>query len=225
MPNNIKLTRPLWEGNRRIPRMKGQPANSDKHSDLYTDENPKGTIHGLGFKDVATAKASVNKIKNSGKKHAHKIQAAVAMEQRAKEMGKKAEAAVYRKYIDQMKEKTKEMRKEDAPANATGSSVPGSGDTGQAFPKKKTKKKDWMKTGLGRKIMSKIDEITTYEEIEPEKTKFQKIKELMYSYRGIGQYGLGTYVPTTSHGRNNDNPDEKPTAKSHTKKTKIKEKK
>ena len=37
-------------------------------------------------------------------------------------------------------------------------------------------KKDWMKTGLGRKIMSKIDEITTYEEIEPEKTKFQKIK-------------------------------------------------
>ena len=32
----------------RIPRKKGQPW-SDKHSDLYTDENPKGTIHGLGF--------------------------------------------------------------------------------------------------------------------------------------------------------------------------------
>jgi hypothetical protein len=31
----------------RIPRKKGQPAGSDKHSDLYTDENPKGTIHGL----------------------------------------------------------------------------------------------------------------------------------------------------------------------------------
>ena len=46
----------------RIPRKKGQPAGSDKHSDLYTDENPKGTIHGLGFKDVATAKASVKKI-------------------------------------------------------------------------------------------------------------------------------------------------------------------
>ena len=80
----------------RIPRKKGQPAGSDKHSDLYTDENPKGTIQGLGFKDVATAKSSVNKIKNSGKTHAHKIQAAVAMEQRAKEMGKAAEAAVYR---------------------------------------------------------------------------------------------------------------------------------
>ena len=96
----------------RIPRKKGQPAGSDKHSDLYTDENPKGTIQGLGFKDVATAKASVNKIKNSGKTHAHKIQAAVAMEQRAKEMGKTAEATVYRKYIDEMKKKTKEMQKE-----------------------------------------------------------------------------------------------------------------
>jgi hypothetical protein len=114
--------------------------------------------------------------------------------------------------------------KEDAPTNATGSPVPGSGDTGDAFPKKKTKKKDWMKTGLGRKIMSKIDEITTYEEVEPEKTKFQKVKELMYSYGGIGKYGMGTYVPTTSHTKNDDNPDEKPTAKSHTKKIK-KEKK
>ena len=220
----MKIVRPLWEA-RRIPRLKGQPANSDKHSDLYTDENPKGTIHGLGFKDVATAKASVNKIKNSGKKHAHKIQAAIAMEQRAKEMGKKAEAAVYRKYIDQMKEKTKEMQKEDAPTNATGSAVPGSGDTGDAFPRKKTKKKDWMKTSMGRKIMSKIDEVKTYVIEDKPKTKFQRIKELMYSYRGIGQYGLGTYVPTTSHTRNNDNPDEKPTAKSHTKKTNKKEKK
>ena len=34
------------------------------------------------------------------------------MEQRAKEMGKSAEAAVYRKFINQMKEKTKKMNKE-----------------------------------------------------------------------------------------------------------------
>ena len=47
--------------NPRIPRKKGQPAKSKKHSDLYTDEDPKGTIHGLGFKDVATAKKSVSK--------------------------------------------------------------------------------------------------------------------------------------------------------------------
>ena len=98
--------------NPRIPRKPGQPANSKKHSDLYTDENPKGTIHGLGFKDVATAKASVTKIRNSSRSHAHKIQAAVAMEQRAREMGKTSEAAVYRKYINSMKKKTKEMNEE-----------------------------------------------------------------------------------------------------------------
>ena len=100
------------ESNPRIPRKKGQPANSKKHSDLYTDENPKGTIHGLGFKDVATAKASVSKIRNSSRSHAHKIQAAVAMEQRAREMGKSSEAAVYRKYINSMKKKTKKMNEE-----------------------------------------------------------------------------------------------------------------
>ena len=95
----------------RIPRKKGQPAKSKKHSDLYTDENPKGTIHGLGFKDVKTAKASVSKIKRSGRSHAHKTQAAIAMEQRAREMGKTSEAAVYRRFIEQQKKKTQERKK------------------------------------------------------------------------------------------------------------------
>ena len=101
---------PKEEDNPRIPRKKGQPAGSKKHSDLYTDENPEGTIQGLGFKDVETAKSSVAKIERSDRTHAHKIQAAVAMEQRAKEMGKKAEAAIYRTYIEKMKRKTKRMR-------------------------------------------------------------------------------------------------------------------
>jgi ribosomal protein S13 len=96
----------------RIPRKKGQPAGSKKHSDLYTDENPKGTIHGLGFKDVKTAEASVKKIEGSGKSHAHKIQAAIAMEQRARVMGKTAEAAVYRRYIEKMKKITKKKNEE-----------------------------------------------------------------------------------------------------------------
>ena len=91
----------------RIPRKKGQHRNSSSHSDLYTDENPKGTIKGLKFATVDDAKKSVSKIKSSGKSHAHKIQAAVAMEQRAKEMGKKSQAAVYRAYINKMKKKTK----------------------------------------------------------------------------------------------------------------------
>jgi len=96
----------------RIPKKPGQPDKSDKHSDLYTDEDPKGTIHGLGFKDVQTAKQSVSKIRNSGRSHAHKIQAAIAMEQRARVAGKTSEAAVYRKFINSMKKKTKSMNEE-----------------------------------------------------------------------------------------------------------------
>ena len=102
---------------KRIPRKKGQPAGSDKHSDLYTDENPKGTIHGLKFATVDDAKASVAKIKKSGRKHAHKIQAAIAMEQRARVMGKTGPANVYRAFINDMKKKTKHMQKEDIPQN------------------------------------------------------------------------------------------------------------
>ena len=103
----------MMEATKRIPRKKGQPANSKKHSDLYTDENPKGTIHGLKFATVDDAKASVAKIKKSGKKHAHKIQAAIAMEQRARVMGKTGPANVYRAFINDMKKKTKAMQKED----------------------------------------------------------------------------------------------------------------
>jgi hypothetical protein len=102
--------------NPRIARKPGQKAGSDKHSDLYTDENPKGTIHGLGFTDAAKARESINKIKGSGKTHAHKIQAAIAMSQRAKVASQRAKdpqkkkdlgAAhkVYQTYINQTKKK------------------------------------------------------------------------------------------------------------------------
>ena len=107
---SVDINESLIEG-KRIPRKKGQPAKSKKHSDLYTDENPKGTIHGLGFKDEATARASVAKIRKSGRSHAHKIQAAVAMEQRAKAAGKSGPAAIYRKFINSMKKKTKAKNK------------------------------------------------------------------------------------------------------------------
>ncbi len=91
----------------RIPRKPGQPAGSKKHSDLYTDENPKGTIKGLKFKTETDAKKSVAKIKSSGRSKAHKIQAAVAMEQRAGVMGKASSAGVYRKFIDSAKRSKK----------------------------------------------------------------------------------------------------------------------
>ena len=119
--NNIKrelqkrgvapLTAQYEDKNPRIPRKPGQKAGSDKHSDLYTDENPRGTIHGLGFTDEKKARESINKIKNSGKTHAHKMQAAIAMSQRAKVASQRAKDPekkknlgqahkVYQSYID-----------------------------------------------------------------------------------------------------------------------------
>ena len=100
-----------FEDAKRIPKKPGQKDKSDKHSDLYTDEDPRGTIHGLGFTDGAKARQSVNKIKNSGRTHAHKIQAAIAMSQRAKVASQRAKDPkkkkdlgqahkVYQNYID-----------------------------------------------------------------------------------------------------------------------------
>jgi hypothetical protein len=100
------------ENEPRIPKKEGQPDKSDKHSDLYTDEDPKGTIQGLKFATTEDAEASVRKIKSSGRPHAHKIQAAIALEQRAKVMGKASAAAVYRSFINSMKEKTKDVNEE-----------------------------------------------------------------------------------------------------------------
>ena len=100
-----------FEDAKRIPKKPGQKNKSDKHSDLYTDEDPRGTIHGLGFTDGTKARQSVNKIKNSGRTHAHKIQAAIAMSQRAKVASQRAKDPqkkrdlgqahkIYQNYID-----------------------------------------------------------------------------------------------------------------------------
>ena len=95
----------------RVPRKKGQPAKSKKHSDLYTDEDPKGTIKGLKFATVKDAEASVRKIKASGRSHAHNTQAAIAMEQRARVAKKAAAAAGYRRFIEAQKKKTRASRR------------------------------------------------------------------------------------------------------------------
>ena len=97
--------------NPRIPK-KYEGQDPSEHSDLYTDEDPIGTIQGLGFKDKATAEKSIRLIKNSGKTHAHKIQAAMAMEQRARfhphaTKGIKDAQKIYAAFIEEMKEKTK----------------------------------------------------------------------------------------------------------------------
>ena len=72
----------------------------------------KARFMDLGLRMLQPLSSSVSKIRNSSRSHAHKIQAAVAMEQRAREMGKTSEAAVYRKFINSMKKKTKKMNEE-----------------------------------------------------------------------------------------------------------------
>ena len=58
----------LLDEAKRVPKTR-KNQDPDTHSDLYTDEDPRGTIHGLGFKDVETAEASVRKIKASDRTH------------------------------------------------------------------------------------------------------------------------------------------------------------
>jgi len=105
--------------NPRIPK-KYEGQDPSEHSDLYTDEDPEGTIQGLGFKDAETAKKSIQLIKKADRTHAHKIQAAMAMEQRARfhpnaTKGIKEAQKIYAAFIEEMKEKTKEMRNPMAP--------------------------------------------------------------------------------------------------------------
>ena len=57
----------------RVPRKSGQPAGSKKHSDLYTDENPKDTVS-IKFKSAQDIKDTLSKASFKSKKHARKSQ-------------------------------------------------------------------------------------------------------------------------------------------------------
>lgn len=113
----------IKEADSRDPRKKGEHKGSSSHSDLYTDEDPKGTIHGLGFKDAKKAEDSIKIIKKADREHAHKVQATLVMQQRAKvaiertkdpEKKKNLKAAyeIWTKFLEEMKEKTKRLNKE-----------------------------------------------------------------------------------------------------------------
>ena len=106
----------------RTPRKKGQHKGSSSHSDLYTDEDPRGTIHGLGFKDAATAKKGIGIINKASRPHAHKVQATLVMQQRAKEAIKRTKDPekkanikqayqIWTAHLEKLKKKTKEMNK------------------------------------------------------------------------------------------------------------------
>ena len=62
---------------------------------LYTDENPKDTVR-IKFATPADARATVAKVKRSGKPFARKIQILTVGEQRAKVMKKKGVVEVFK---------------------------------------------------------------------------------------------------------------------------------
>ena len=66
---------------------------------LYTDENPKDTVR-IKFATPTAARKTVAKVKKVKKPFARKIQILTVGEQRAKVMGKKQVAAIFKKGKD-----------------------------------------------------------------------------------------------------------------------------
>ena len=63
---------------------------------LYTDENPKDTVR-IKFATPSDARATVAKVKRIKKPFSRKIQILTVGEQRAKVMGKKLVASIFKK--------------------------------------------------------------------------------------------------------------------------------
>ena len=116
------ITKMAKAADKRVPEKKkdGSKRPKSEHSDLYTDEDPKNTIKGLGFKDKKTALESIKKIERSGRPHAHKVQATMAMEQRSRFAAKNAKDPdtkkrlklanlVYKTYLEKLKKRTKKV--------------------------------------------------------------------------------------------------------------------
>ena len=62
---------------------------------LYTDENPKDTVR-IKFATAKDARATVRKVKRVRKSYARKIQILTVGEQRARVMGKKTIASIFK---------------------------------------------------------------------------------------------------------------------------------
>ena len=73
---------------------------------LYTDENPKDTVS-IKFKTMADATRTVNKVKRIKKPFSRKIQILTVGEQRAKVMGKKRVADIFKKGKEQIRKARK----------------------------------------------------------------------------------------------------------------------
>ena len=79
---------------------------------LYTDENPKDTVR-IKFATVKNAKATVRKVKRVRKSYARKIQILTVGEQRAKVMGKKTVASVFKSAKAGLRRKRIAKKKKD----------------------------------------------------------------------------------------------------------------
>lgn len=82
-----KLKRERRISNPRVPRKyKGEPPQH--HSDLFTDENPHKTVHGLRFRSRQDARNSIKRLRklysNKSITFAHMRQIGVTMEQRSR---------------------------------------------------------------------------------------------------------------------------------------------
>lgn len=94
MPGNSPLfkrrLKRLKKSKKSIPRVprKYKGEKPEHHSDLFTDENPKGTVKGLRFRSREEAKKSITRLKNLYKNKkitfAHMRQIGITMEQRSR---------------------------------------------------------------------------------------------------------------------------------------------
>ena len=73
---------------------------------LYTDENPKDTVR-IKFATPTDARATVAKVKRINKPFARKIQILTVGEQRAKVMGKREVAGIFKKGKDAIRKNKK----------------------------------------------------------------------------------------------------------------------
>ena len=76
---------------------------------LYTDENPRDTVR-IKFATPSDASATVAKVKRINKPFARKIQILTVGEQRAKVMGKRQVASIFRKGKDAIRRGRKTRR-------------------------------------------------------------------------------------------------------------------
>jgi hypothetical protein len=85
-PTFYKRLKKLSKGSRVPARNKKE--DPSHHSDLFTDENPVGTVHNLRFRTEKEAIESVKRVKQLVKNkkitHAHAVQIALTMSQRSK---------------------------------------------------------------------------------------------------------------------------------------------